>query len=96
MMNICKDENNCYGCGSCQAICPRNAIVFSEDNEGFRIPKINEMLCIKCGLCKVVCPANTNQVKENDFEKIFAYKLSDKEDRMKSSSGGAFIFWLEK
>lgn len=35
-------KRECCGCGACASVCPRNAIVMSEDNDGFRYPQIKE------------------------------------------------------
>lgn len=90
-MEICYNRNGCYGCGACQSVCPHKAIKLSNDCEGFRVPKIDESKCVECGLCKKVCPANQPELKDCEVEKIYGFKLTDVNDRIKSSSGGAFI-----
>lgn len=49
-------KEQCCGCSACRAICPSQAIVMIEDEEGFEYPKIDESRCIRCGLCVGVCP----------------------------------------
>ncbi|MCQ2454871.1 MAG: 4Fe-4S binding protein [Clostridia bacterium] len=49
-----KDE--CCGCSACYSICPKNAITFEEDGEGFSYPIINPEKCIGCKMCIKVCP----------------------------------------
>lgn len=49
-------KEDCCGCSACYAICPRQAICMSEDEEGFEYPYINENLCIRCYRCLSVCP----------------------------------------
>lgn len=51
-----EQKKDCCGCSACFAICPGNAIVMVEDNEGFQYPKILEEKCIKCLACQSVCP----------------------------------------
>ncbi|MCL2844027.1 MAG: 4Fe-4S binding protein [Chitinivibrionia bacterium] len=43
-------ENNCDGCGTCVAICPRTAIFMPN------VAVINAELCVSCGLCARICP----------------------------------------
>jgi len=50
-----RDNGICTGCGTCQALCPNEAIVMSIDHDkGIYIPIIHEK-CEKCGLCLDVC-----------------------------------------
>lgn len=35
-------KEECCGCTACYAICPKEAILMMEDEEGFEYPKINE------------------------------------------------------
>lgn len=49
-------KEECCGCSACYAICPKEAISMSEDEEGFLYPKINIDKCIKCYSCLKVCP----------------------------------------
>ena len=50
-------ENNypCSGCGACQVICPRGAIQYCLNDEGFYHALVDEEKCIDCGLCQSVC-----------------------------------------
>ena len=45
-------ESKCIGCRTCEKVCPKNAISFTEDNKII----INEELCDSCGLCVNKCP----------------------------------------
>lgn len=47
---------DCCGCYACYSVCPKNAISFNIDNEGFYYPKIDKSKCIKCYACDRVCP----------------------------------------
>lgn len=49
-------KQNCCGCKVCGDICPKEAISFFVDSEGFWYPKVIETNCINCGLCEAVCP----------------------------------------
>ena len=50
----CKEE--CCGCTACKAICPRDAIIMEQDEEGFEYPKTDEDKCIGCCSCIRICP----------------------------------------
>lgn len=49
-------KEECCGCWSCYSICPKNAIIMNEDDEGFEYPNIDQKKCIMCKLCLSVCP----------------------------------------
>lgn len=49
-------KEECCGCTSCYAICPREAILMVQDEEGFVYPIIDENKCVKCYQCIKVCP----------------------------------------
>lgn len=49
-------KEECCGCASCYAICPKGAISMVEDEEGFEYPKINHDMCIQCYMCLRGCP----------------------------------------
>jgi len=51
-----KSKDECCGCYACYSICPKNAISFIVDKEGFEYPKIDEKVCIQCHACLNVCP----------------------------------------
>ena len=52
-------KEKCCGCSSCEMICPNNAIIMSDDDEGFWYPFIDKEKCILCGKCIDVCPVKT-------------------------------------
>lgn len=83
------ESDHCTGCGACKAICPKEAISFFEDNEGFPTPSIDTNMCIECGLCNKLCPAihipETHQIRD-----VYAAQILDKEALLQSSSGGLF------
>lgn len=82
-------KEQCYGCRSCEQICPKKSISLSADGEGFIYPQIEESICINCGLCSDHCPA-VQKKEENENIRFLGLRLKDSEELMESSSGGAF------
>ena len=92
-------KKECCGCNVCGDACPKGAIKFVEDNEGFLYPSINDDLCIKCDICEKVCPViNIGLLKQNDFEhpQCFAAVHKNLQIRFDSTSGGAFSAFAKK
>lgn len=56
--NIQAVVNNelCFGCGTCNVICPVKAIRMKFFSSGWLLPEVNENTCTQCGLCLKVCP----------------------------------------
>ena len=93
------DKKECCGCNVCGDACPKGAITFFEDNEGFLYPSINKEFCIKCNICEKVCPViNIDALKQNDFEHphCFAAIHKNLQVRFDSTSGGAFSAFAKK
>lgn len=84
------DRLTCTQCMACVNVCAKNCIRMVDAGEGFYIPQINADTCIKCGACMKVCHILSPIVKYHTPLKIFACWTKNKEDRKKSSSGGAF------
>lgn len=81
---------DCVGCRACMEICPKGAICFQEDKQGFSVPVIDEDKCINCGLCDKVCQiGGENSLKNNKATRVWGIKNCDS-IRKKSSSGGIF------
>lgn len=83
----------CYGCTACLNICPKKAISWTSDEEGFYIPCIDLNKCVDCGKCQKVCPAlNLEAFETLDRSDSYgvAVQSSNKQDLNKSSSGGMF------
>lgn len=80
----------CCGCGACFNVCPKNAISFREDAEGFAYPSVDEGKCIDCSLCVKVCPVLSPDVERLPL-KVYAAKNRDLQERIQSSSGGMFL-----
>ena len=49
-------KDSCCGCNACGDICPRGAITFRSDEEGFWYPHVDTDCCIDCHKCESVCP----------------------------------------
>lgn len=93
------DKVNCCGCNACGDICPKQAITFKTDNEGFWYPEVDLQKCIDCHLCEKVCPIiNVDSLKKNDFVEPLCYAAIHKnyEVRFDSTSGGLFSAFAEK
>lgn len=92
MIKINRKEE-CCGCNVCGDICPKDAISFPVDEEGFWYPKINLSKCVNCGLCEKVCPTiHSVELKKNDKVKPDCYAAVHKniEVVFSSTTGGLF------
>lgn len=94
-MNILNKTNlrPCTSCQMCAAVCPKEAISISLDNDGFYRPFINENLCIDCSLCIKVCNKFDNNIiitRDNDLNRTKLIAASAKDDNIvnKTTSGG--------
>lgn len=84
---------DCCGCNACGDICPKQAISYKTDNEGFWYPEVDMEKCIDCGLCEKVCPIiNVKDLKKNDLPESICYAAEHKnlEVVFDSTSGGLF------
>ena len=94
-----KDKKDCCGCNACGDICPKKAISFKVDHEGFGYPEVDKRTCIDCGLCEKVCPEmHSEELKKNDFEipKCYAAQCKNLESLFNSTSGSAFATFAER
>lgn len=89
--NISTQEYNlCCGCKACADVCPKNAITYKTDGEGFLYPVVNDD-CVECGLCRKVCPElNVLKPTFEQEQQYIACLDRDRERREKGSSGGIF------
>lgn len=81
---------DCYGCGVCSAICPRNIISIELNKDGFYEPHIKGTeKCTHCGLCLDTCAFSHTELslKESSLKSWAAWS-NDDEIRRKCSSGG--------
>ena len=83
------EHDQCSGCGSCAAVCPKNCITMTSDREGFRYPVIDGAQCIHCGACERVCSVE-HHPPVSGHTAAFAVQNTDEEVRRESSSGGVF------
>ena len=64
------DKDVCIGCTHCMNICPTEAI---RVRSGKAVLIDNR--CVDCGFCYRVCPVNAIIVEQDDFNRIFEYKV---------------------
>ena len=64
-ITACVDSRLCWGCGTCEDLCPFGAVRVEEskDNEGARLSNVNSALCKGCGTCAANCPSGAMSVK---------------------------------
>lgn len=79
----------CSGCGMCSAICPRNAITMSFNQEGFYSPQIDAALCIDCGICRKTCSGLDNDIFQSHSPIICYSAINKDEIELKEASSGA-------
>ena len=92
-MNINKKGHNpCSSCGVCVIACPRNAITFERNADGFFEPTILPEKCTDCDICTKVCYKYLPAKKpfENTFKgkSIYGAWSKDSEIVKVSTSGG--------
>lgn len=81
----------CTGCKACGDICPKGAISYKNNDDGFWYPIVNEEKCIRCGKCRNVCGAVDLIPENTDFTKLsFAAWNRNLEIRRNSTSGGIY------
>lgn len=87
--NVEKFENECSGCGACYAVCPKKAIIYELDEEGFYKAKVDEEKCINCGKCIKSCTKNpVNNTSDIKKGTLYAAKTRNTEILKKCTSGG--------
>jgi len=68
-MQLTERVKNCNGCEACIVGCKYSCIKMKEE-EGRKLPEINEGACSKCNSCVLYCPLY-NPVELPDFEEFF-------------------------
>lgn len=86
------DKKDCCGCNACGDACPKGAIRFEEDEEGFFYPVVDKSLCVDCGLCDKVCPQLHAERFRQERKEPECWAAAHKNNyiRFDSTSGGAF------
>lgn len=85
------EKKICTGCKMCEDICPKLAITFECDEQGFWYPKVDKQKCIECGLCDKRCPSlNIDIITNNKMPEVYSAWSKDDNVRTTSTSGGAF------
>lgn len=91
MISVINDlEKKCNGCKMCKNICPRNAISYVVNYEGFWFPQIDPHKCIECHLCEKKCPVNSTVKNRTKEPIVYAAWSKDDKIRLASTSGGIF------
>ena len=93
-MELAKHEL-CTGCGACAKICPKQAIVFEEDEKGFLYPRIETDKCIECGLCAKSCPA-ISLPEAHPIQNAYAAQNLNRDELKDSTSGGLFTVFSKE
>lgn len=89
------DKKNCCGCGACGDICPKQAITFKADEEGFWYPEVDKDKCVGCHLCEIICPL-MKEYKPQTPRACYSAVNINIEERMASSSGGLFSLLIKR
>lgn len=87
-------KKDCCGCTACLAVCPRQCIRMTTDEEGFAYPVTDTKSCIDCGLCEKVCPCLHPGISKEPVQS-YASVHREEEIRLNSSSGGLFTALAE-
>ncbi len=61
------NEDVCVGCGTCEAICPFDALSLEEG-----VMHVKEVVCKGCGSCGSACPSGAISMKHFKDEQIYA------------------------
>lgn len=87
-------EKSCCACEACANICPKNAIILTADDLGFRYAMINEQKCISCHQCEKVCPTLSPLFVSDNISVLAGY--SNEQDIVDESSSGGFFSIIAK
>ena len=94
----------CYGCGYCAAVCPKGSISMLLNKRGENVPYIDGS-CINCGLCKSICGGiggDGAQIEQllldkqklshhkyiGYYDSVFIGHVKDDDIRLRCASGG--------
>lgn len=96
-INEIKNSQLCFGCGTCNVVCNKDAITMQYDNIGRLMPILDEAKCVNCGLCSKICPSlDQKRIQLPDAEDHFVGhvintyigKATDERIFRNSQSGG--------
>lgn len=90
---LCENKEECCGCTACATVCPKQAITFNYDLEGFLYPRIDFTKCVGCLKCEAVCAFKKDiktPIPEDSKTEIYAAKSRNRDVVTNSSSGGMF------
>jgi coenzyme F420 hydrogenase subunit beta len=107
-INKIKDNHLCSGCGTCNTLCPKQAITMTFDNIGQLLPQIDENKCIDCGICFDNCPSydykslipdyrDSEETLVGTIKNVYVGKATDNKIYENSQSGGvatAILYYL--
>lgn len=88
----------CFGCGTCNEVCPSKAIHMEFGSMGRLLPVVDDSLCTQCGLCSNLCPgiditgALAEKIEASllgDTREVLMGRSANEETFNNSQSGGA-------
>jgi coenzyme F420 hydrogenase subunit beta len=97
------EHSLCHGGGTCEAVCPENAIVINYvASKGVYLPSVNSQRCTSCTLCVQVCSGFAIDLGERPWDEdalvqhplvgphisIYRAYSTNKELRQRAASGG--------
>lgn len=87
--------DDCTGCMLCADTCPKGAIRFHVDENGFWQPHVDADTCIGCKLCEKNCDKVRSSALRPFSRQPYKGHASSQEVRMRSTSGGIFYALAE-
>ena len=89
-INNIKELNvECFGCEVCAYVCPKLCIIFTDTQNGFKYPVVDDTKCTQCSICYNKCPINATSPNSVFVQQYYA-AISFEKDSLKSASGGLF------
>lgn len=87
---------DCTGCMLCADTCPKGAIRFEVDENGFWKPLVNPDRCIGCKLCERKCNTVRNAELRPASKQPYKGHAAAEDVRRRSTSGGIFYALAEE